>query len=83
MEELTTLEKIICQCAFVICPIIMIWVIIDIRKQLRDMRSFGEEIFGETKGVEIKDIEEIKSINNIPVGYEEKLLRIKGEICKN
>ena len=70
MEELTMLEKIICQCAFVICPIIMIWVIIDIKKQLKDMRSFGEEIFGETKDEgETKDLEEIKNMNDIPNWY--------------
>jgi hypothetical protein len=61
MEELTILEKTICLCGFVICPIIMSLVVKDIIKDFKNMKDFEESMFGE-----IKDPEETKNINDIP-----------------
>lgn len=57
MEELTITEKVICLCSFVICPVIMFLVAKDILKDIKNMKTFGEDMFGR--------IEETKNINDI------------------
>lgn len=64
MEELTILEKTICICGFVICPIIMFLIAKEIVKDIKNMKNFEESIFGE-----IKAPEKTKNINDIPNGY--------------